>query len=57
MDQWTKKGFIGKLLQFCCCLFGCWWSDKDTDCNCCVNCILKWFTSLESQESQLSTDI
>ncbi len=29
-------GFIGEFLQFC-----CWWSDKDTDCICCVYCILK----------------
>ncbi len=50
-------GFIGEFLQFCCCLFSCWWSDKDTDCICCVYCILKWFTSLEPQESQLSMDI
>ncbi len=33
------------------------WSDKDTDCTCCVYCILKWFTKLKSQESQLSVDI
>ncbi len=31
--------------------------DKDTDCTCCVDCILKWFTSLKSHESQLSVDI
>ncbi len=33
------------------------WSDKDTDCTCCFYCILKWFTELKSQESQLSMDI
>ncbi len=40
-------GFIGEFLQFCCCLFSCWWSDKDTDCTCCVDCILKWFALFE----------
>ncbi len=49
-------GFIGEFLQFCC-LFSFWWSDKDTDCTCCVDCILKWFTSFESQDYQLSKDI
>ncbi len=49
-------GFIGEFLQFCC-LFSCWWSDKDTDYTCCVYSILKWFTSFGSQESQLFTDI
>ncbi len=34
-------GFICEFLQFCYCLFGWWWSDKDTDCICCVDCILK----------------
>ncbi len=33
------------------------WSDKDTDCTCCVYSILKCFTKLKSQESQLSMDI
>ncbi len=50
-------GFICEFLQFCYCLFGCWWSDKDTDCTCCVDCILKCLTSFESEESQLSRDI
>ncbi len=36
-------GFMREFLQFCCCLFSCWWSDKDTDCICCVYYILKWF--------------
>ncbi len=50
-------GFICEFLQFCYCLFGCWWSDKDTDCTCCVDCILKCLTSFESEEFQLSRDI
>ncbi len=50
-------GFICEFLQFCYCLFGCWWSDKDTDCTCCVDCILKCLTSFESEESQLSRNI
>ncbi len=50
-------GFIGEFLQFCCCLFSCWLSEKDTDCTCCVNCILKWAALFESQEYQLSKDI
>ncbi len=28
--------------------------DKDTDCTCCVDCLLKWFASFKSQESQQS---
>ncbi len=52
-----QEAFICEFLQFCYCLFGCWWSDKDTDCTCCVNCILKCLTSFESEESQLSRDI
>ncbi len=43
-------GFVGEFLQFCCCVF-------DTDCTCCVDCILKWVSSFEPQESQLSKDI
>ncbi len=35
-------GFICEFLQFCWCLFSCWWSEKDTDCTCCVDCILEW---------------
>ncbi len=45
-------GFICEFLQFCYCLFGCWWSDKDTDCTCCVDCILK--TLHRSNQKNLS---
>ncbi len=52
-----SRGFIGEFLQFCWCLFSCWWSDKDTGCICCLDCILELVTSFESQESQLFKDI
>ncbi len=32
-------GFIGEFHQLFCCLFSSWWSDKDTDCTCCVDCV------------------
>lgn len=34
-----------------------WRSNKDTDGTSCADCILKWFMSFESQESQLSKDM
>ncbi len=34
-------GFICEFLQICCCLFSCWWYDKDTDFTCCVDCIVR----------------
>ena len=48
LHTWTNRNLLGWVQFFALALFIYWSPDKDVDCTCCCDLILKWFISMEA---------